>query len=197
MAKKDLKKPKFTPQQMLFIDNYILDKNVKFTAQRTGLGVQQCYYIKSLKKVKDEIDRRCTDIAERCDLSAEMVLNELKRIAFYDVKDHIKNIRTNVPENIKDKKKQKEEQEHFIELEDFEKLDGRAIAEITEKIGKYGLPEIKIKAHSKMEALKVLADWFKGGHGDAVTNVQININELKDKSAQEVATEYMNIINGA
>ena len=86
-------------------------------------------------------------------------------------------------------------QETFIELQDFDHIDGRAIAEITEKIGKYGLPEIKIKTHSKMDALKTLAEYFKSGDGSTTNNVQININDLKGKSAQHLSNEYLNAIN--
>jgi len=194
MAQKNLDKPKFTDVEILFINNYLLDSNFKFTSQRTGIKEQQCRKLYKREHVNDELLRRRNEIAEKCDLNVEMVLNELKRCAFYDIKDHVKNVRTNVPKQIKDGKKQKEEAEHFLELRDFDEIDGRAIAEISEKIGKYGLPEIKIKAHSKMEALKVLADWFKSGEGSGNTNVQININDLKGKSASELSAEYMNAL---
>jgi hypothetical protein len=197
MAKKDLQKPEFSDIEQFFMNNYLLDHNMKFVSQRTGLAIQRCYALIKKEEIRAELDRRQMEIAEKCDITVEMLLNELKRIALYDIKEHVKNIRTNIPTHkpIKDKKKQKEEFEHFIELREFDELDGRAIAEISEKIGKYGLPELKIKTHSKIDALKTLLEWFKAGHGDINNNIQINISEQKGRSAQDLASEYMNALD--
>ena len=191
-----MKQQKLTLEEELLVSNYLLDRNVRFTSQRTAIPVRRCYYLLRKEHVETEISQRARDIAERCDITAEQVLNEIARIAFYDIKQHIKTVRTNVIGQIEDNEKQKEDHETFLELQDWDEIDGRAIAEITEKYNKDGLPEIKIKAHSKMEALKVLAEWFKGGHGEGQTNIQINVNDLKGKSAQEVAADYQSMING-
>lgn len=198
MAVVDLVPVEISSEERVFVSSFLLDHNVKFAAQRTNIPVRRCYHFLQQDRVKQLILEKSSQIAARCDLNVEQVLNELKRVAFFDVKDIIKNVRTNVPksEPIKNKKKKKESQEHFIEYEDWENVDGRCLAEVKETIGRYGIPELSIKPYDKMAALKTLAEWFKGGNSVNLTINQINIGDMKNKTAQEAAMDYQSLISG-
>ena len=86
MAEKDIKVVEFKDIELMVINNYLLDHNYKFTAQRCGLQYRQCYDIVNKPHVREEITRRQNEVAEKCDLSLEMVLNELKRVLFMTLK---------------------------------------------------------------------------------------------------------------
>lgn len=197
MAGKDLAVDVLSPEEKIFVSSFLLDRNVKFTAQRVGLPVSACYAMLKRPEVCVAITEKAEAIAEKCDLSVEMVLNEFKRIALYDIKEHVQMVRTNVPESqpVKNKKKQKEAQDFHVQLKDFDEIDGRAISEISEKIGRYGIPEIVIKTHDKVAALKALLEWFKGGNQTVVNINQFNIGEMKGQTAQELSANYQILIN--
>ena len=109
---------------------------------------------------------------------AQEVLNELKRIAFYDIKDHVKNYSAS-----------------GVTLEELDEIDGRAIAELTENSTSDGITYTTIKAHNKLKALEILANWFKGVPEQKHLHFHVEDADVKSKSASEWASDYSQLLN--
>lgn len=77
-----------TPKQQAFVHEYLLDKNATQAAIRAGYSLKTAASIgeENLKKpeIRAAIDAGLNDLAARVGVSAEMVLRERKRIAFFD-----------------------------------------------------------------------------------------------------------------
>lgn len=77
-----------TPKQQAFVEHYLVDKNATQAAIRAGYSLKTAASIgeENLKKpeIRAAIDAGLNDLAARVGVSAEMVLRERKRIAFFD-----------------------------------------------------------------------------------------------------------------
>jgi phage terminase small subunit len=77
-----------TPKQAAFVREYLVDKNATQAAIRAGYSVKTAASIgeENLRKpeIRTAIDVGLTDLATRVGITAEMVLRERKRIAFFD-----------------------------------------------------------------------------------------------------------------
>jgi phage terminase small subunit len=77
-----------TPKQAAFVREYLVDKNATQAAIRAGYSVKTAASIgeENLRKpeIRTAIDVGLADLATRVGITAEMVLRERKRIAFFD-----------------------------------------------------------------------------------------------------------------
>ena len=77
-----------TPKQQAFVEHYLVDKNATQAAIRAGYSLKTAASIgeENLRKpeIREAIDVGLNDLAARVGVSAEMVLRERKRIAFFD-----------------------------------------------------------------------------------------------------------------
>ncbi len=80
-----------TPKQQKFVEEYLKDLNATQAAIRAGYSVKNAFKIGSeqLHKttVKQAIEGAISKRNERAELTQDMVVNELRAIAFADVKD--------------------------------------------------------------------------------------------------------------
>ena len=84
-------KGQLTPKQARFVSEYLVDLNGKQAAIRTGYSPKtaevQASQLLSLPKVKAAVAAGKALQLERADLSASRVLEELRRLAFADVRN--------------------------------------------------------------------------------------------------------------
>jgi phage terminase small subunit len=79
---------KLTPKQQRFIEEYLIDLNATQAAIRAGYSADSAN--KHARRlvvhggISAEIARRQAEIAQKCALSAERVLEEIRRVALYD-----------------------------------------------------------------------------------------------------------------
>lgn len=135
---------KLSDKQQRFIEEYLVDLNATAAARRAGYSERNADKIGpellGKTRVAAAIQALRTKLTEKAEISALAVLNELRRIAFSDMRK----FSTWGPSGVK--------------LLDSEKLDddaARCVAEVTETVTKEG-GSIKFKLHNKVEALKLL-----------------------------------------
>lgn len=82
-------KPKLTDKQRRFVEEYLLDCNGAAAARRAGYSEKTANRIATtlLSKVviQEEIARAMTKLANKLEIKAETVLEELARLAFSDI----------------------------------------------------------------------------------------------------------------
>ena len=155
-----------TAKQQAFVREYLIDLNATQAAIRAGYspssaGESGCENLTN-SKIKDEIDKAMAIRSKRTGITAERVLQELARIAFFD---------STVVANVNGR--------GSVELMPTDMLgaDDRAcIAEISETTTKDG-GSVKVKYHDKLKALDILAKHLK------LTNETVTL-EVSDKLAQ-------------
>lgn len=124
--------------QLQFCNEYIIDKNGTQAAIRAGYNPHSAHVHASkllkMAKVQKKIQELTRTLAEKCGVSAEMVMQEYKRLAFYDVFEQIDPNTGELKAN----------------------SDGRLISSISITPTIYGYKRV-IKFHGKDKALEVLA----------------------------------------
>lgn len=82
------KEPKLTPRQLRFVEEYLVDLNAKNAAIRAGSEAkradQQGYEYLSKPEIASEIERRMKERSQISNITAQRVLQEIARMAFYD-----------------------------------------------------------------------------------------------------------------
>lgn len=95
-----------TAKQQRFIENYLLDLNATQAAIRAGYSKrtanEQGTQLLNNPAIKTAIDAAKMKRSEKAEISAERVLLEIQRIAFYDPVDLIQVIRDALPDEISD-----------------------------------------------------------------------------------------------
>ncbi len=134
-----------TPKQQRFMQEYFIDCNATQAAIRAGYSPRTAYSIgqENLKKpdVRDAINKALDARADRCEISAERVLKELARVAFTDLRQVAKWTRKGLEAKPSD------------ELEDDAAAALQEVSQHTTEAG----AQVKVKLHSKIEALDKLA----------------------------------------
>lgn len=86
-----MKERKLTPKQELFVKEYLVDLNAKRAAIRAGYSERNADKIGSQlldnSRVRDAINAAKEQRAEKVEVSAERVIKEIMRMAFYDPAD--------------------------------------------------------------------------------------------------------------
>jgi phage terminase small subunit len=81
------------PKQKLFVAEYLKDKNGKQAAIRAGYSPKtaevQASRLLSVAKVRTVVDESLEKLHKKLDISAERIREELARIAFADMADHV------------------------------------------------------------------------------------------------------------
>lgn len=79
-----------TPKQQRFVDEYLIDLNGKQAAIRAGYSVRRAEVTASelltLRKVSEAVEAAMKDREERTHITQDRVLQELARIAFFDIR---------------------------------------------------------------------------------------------------------------
>jgi len=133
---------KLTPKQILFVKEYVCDKNATQAAIRAGYSKQTARAIGSenLTKpaVRAAIDAEIQKLKVRAELSAERVIAEYMRIAFADIRDAIC---WNVDE---------------VDVKPSTEMCDRTASAISE-VNVTPSGAIKVKMHDKLKALDALS----------------------------------------
>lgn len=153
---------KLTDKQKKFVEEYLIDLNATQAAIRAGYKPENAQQIGSenLSKlvISEAIQKAMNKRSARTEITQDMVLNELAKIAFSNGSDFAKVTTKKCKRQVWDQESEtyveKEVDEQFVELIDTDKLSPEkkaAIAEISE--GKFG---ISVKSCDKVKALELL-----------------------------------------
>lgn len=167
-----------TDNEKRFIMTYVLNFNIKETASIIGLSPSTCRSYLKKPEVEKEVNHFRTTIAEKCGVTMERVLNELSRIAFYDIGDHVEQIT-----------------DSGVTFKDFDEMDTRVLSEVTTNSTSDGMTYTTIKTPPKIKALEILANIFKGQPAEQHVHFHVTKEELDNKTAAEAAQDYNSLLN--
>lgn len=138
-------KPKLTPKQQRFVDEYLINLNATQAAIKAGYSAKTAYAIGNENLSKPEIvaaiSKAKAKRAAKTEITAERVLEELGRIAFANAGDFFNWGPDGI--TIRDKGDLTREQQSIV-------------AEVAQTTTKYG-GSVRVKLHDKMAALNLLA----------------------------------------
>lgn len=133
---------KLTNKQKLFCDEYLIDLNVTQAAIRAGYKPQyadkRAYTLLDKPAIKEYLDKRMKDREQRTEITQDMVLQELAKIAFAKPTDFFR---------VEDMGQYK--RVDIIATKDIPDSKVAAIASI-----KQGANGIEVKLHDKVRALE-------------------------------------------
>lgn len=135
---------RLTDKQKCFVDQYLIDLNATQAAIRAGYSKKtaeaQASRLLTKVNIQESIRTRQLKLQEKAELTQEMVVNELKKIGFSDMKKYV----TWGPGGVTLK--------DSSELEDE---DAACISEVSESKAITG-GSIKFKLHDKVKSLELL-----------------------------------------
>lgn len=146
---------KLTPKQQRFVEEYLIDLNATRAAIRAGYSEKRAseigYQLLQKTTVQIAIDSAQQRRSERTEITQDMVLQELARIGFSDIRKIVRWGNTTMAPGVNNAGEETMEVCHGLALvgaDDIDDETAAAIAEISE--GREGL---KIKLHDKKGAL--------------------------------------------
>lgn len=107
---------KLTPKQTRFVDEYLKDRNASAAAKRAGYNPDSGRHLTAKPHIRAAINRRVEKAAQRADLTAQRVLDELARLGFSNMLDYVR---------ISD------QGEPFVDLSGISRDQAAAIQEVT------------------------------------------------------------------
>lgn len=133
---------KLTPRQRLFASEYLVDLNATQAAVRAGYSRKNADQIGNqllgkaivAKAIQDAMTKR----EKRTEITQDMVIAQLAKVAFADIKDFVS------------------WDDEGIKIQDSAKVDGTLLNEVSENISELGGRTIKVKRHDAMKALELL-----------------------------------------
>jgi len=175
-----------TEKQMAFIKHYVLIRNATQAAIKAGYKERSApvtaHRLLDKPAVKAEISRRMRLALQKSDVGLDRIVNELAKIAFYDIKSHVAHMN-----------------EHGVTFKELKDIDGNAIASINEKLHKDGIVSVEVRTHSKVEALKALLNHFGQIKTPTGANMNLNINVDGTKTpetAARIIASYRQLLQG-
>lgn len=187
---------KLTPKQKIFCDEYLVDlnatraykaayKNIKKDETANAAASRMLRNV----KVKDYIDKRIKDREKRTEITQDMVIQELSKIAFAKGTDFAKVVEKSYMKPILDDQGHKvDEEEVFykdvevIETDNLTEDQKRAISSI--KSTKFG---VSVETYDKVKALELL-----GKHlGMFTDKVEVNGNMNVNNPFENLTTEQL------
>jgi hypothetical protein len=168
-----------------FACSFLMDLNVKFAAKRCGIKVTKARAWLKDPDVVNFISEKGKEYEQKCDVTIEQCLNELKKPAFFTW-DEIAD----------DFKVELEAGKVGITLKDFNDMDTSAIQSLNCKINAQGVPYVEVKPYDKLEALKLLIDNLKGYQGPKSVHIHLDSEKVKNMTSQEISANYQLIVNG-
>lgn len=152
---------RLTDKQKRFVEEYLVDLNATQAAVRAGYSEKTAGQIgeQNLKKleIQDALAKAMAARSERTEITQDMVLRELARVAFANGTDFARIVSTPVPTTVVDEEgnlQQVIRRTQRVELVDTDRVTPEkraAIAGIKE--GKHG---IEVKSYDKVRALELL-----------------------------------------
>lgn len=144
---------KLTEKQKRFVDEYLIDLNATKAAIRAGYSKKTANRIgtENLSKlvVREHISTRMKDREKRTEITQDMVLQELAKIAFDDIKNYLSYKTEKTVVGTDELGKPIIDYKIVIDLKDSNTIDSRNISEVSQ--GKNG--QFKFKLYCKDTAL--------------------------------------------
>lgn len=134
---------KLTPKQKLFCKYYLISLNATDAAIKAGyskktadvIGIQNLGKLNIKKYIEERMNKR----AEKLEITADKVLEEIAKLAFANTTDIL------------------EITDHGVNIKDLSKLDTTCIASAEEVFDKEGMRVgVKVKLHDKTKNLELL-----------------------------------------
>ena len=153
-----------TKKQQRFAQEYLVDLNATQAAIRAGYSaksarVKGCDLLKD-PRIKEIIDKRLEELAERTRMTQEQVFQELVKVAKADMTTFA----TWGPEGVQ-----------FKDSAELRPEDTAAVAEVSQTVTEHGGTR-RIRLHDKLKALEMLSRYF-GMFNDATKeDLTINVN---------------------
>lgn len=137
-----------TVKQQNFAQEYLVDFNAGQAAIRAGYSkrsarVKGCELLKD-PRIKEIIDKRLEELAERTRMTQEQVFQELVKVAKADMSDFA----TWGPEGVQ-----------FKDSAELRPEDTAAVAEVSQTVTEHGGTR-RIRLHDKLKALEMLSRYF-------------------------------------
>lgn len=167
-----------TAKQQRFVDEYLKDLNATQAAIRAGYSKktadQQASRLLTNVKIRAYLAERQDDRSKRTEITQDMVLKELAKIGFSDIRKVVRWGTTEIVAGVDDEGEATIEVHHGLSLvgaDDIDDATAAAISEISE--GRDGL---KVKLHDKKSALvdigRHLGMFAAPGHIDLDTELK-------------------------
>jgi phage terminase small subunit len=144
-----------TPKQQRFVEEYLVDLNATQAAIRAGFSKataeQQGHQLLKKTSVAEAIKKTMDDRAKRTGITADRVLEELGKIAFYNPGRVFGVDKDGLP---------------YIDFSEATEDDWRVVAEVTNETTRKAIPEgdgyetttkVKVKHQCKLQALNSIA----------------------------------------
>ena len=174
MSSLDLLSNELDEEQRLFVSSFVLDFNFTATSRRTGISVPRCKKMHKLPVVEQAIDQVKSKIAEICDVTSAQVLNELKRIAFYDINEHVKHLNSS-----------------GVTFKELEELEPNTVATSRDSIintrnfVNIVVPKVQFfennkDKYSKKDLRQYIGDWFDRDFLDFTTDLMSKQSKKKE-----------------
>lgn len=160
-----------------FCHQYAIDLDPQASARRCAITLREAN-----KYLRNPLVKKCvadihSNVLEHCNITLQEILNELKRIAFFDIKGVVKHLN-----------------ENGVVFHDLDDIDGRATAEIKQAHTKDGHTYAMIKPHRKLDALKCLLEYFKDT--PAEQHLHIHTDEVKNQNPEEALDYFNSLLDG-
>ena len=186
MSSKDIAVlPRITDNQAKFVTLYLETPILKYCAEQLGTSLSTLYTWLKRKNVNTHLQHYRAKIAEKCPFTLEQVANEAGRIAFYDVKQHIKAINQD-PSATNDS--------FLMSYKDLDKLDGRALKNVKEKLVD-GVPMVVVEPYEKDKFLRILADILKSQDPEKHVHVHLSAEDLAKRDIHGAAQAYQELMD--
>ena len=156
MAENSAPKKELTAKQKAFVQEYLIDLNATQAAIRAGYSTDTAKVIGSENLTKPDIQEAIQEAMaareKRTEITQEMVLRELAKIAGVDIKNYL-SYRTEKTVVGTDEETGEPivDYSHIVDLKDSEQVDGTLISEIQLQKG-----NLKFKLHDRVKALELL-----------------------------------------
>ena len=150
-----------TEKQKRFVDEYLKDLNGTQAYIRAGYKSKNpdvdCQKLLGNSRVQSHIQKRKADRERRTEITQDMVVAELAKVAFVDIKDYLRygTERTDTGE-VDEEGNPVFEYRQIVEAKPSDQVDGSLVSEVS--LGKDGT--FKFKLHDKMAALDKLGRHF-------------------------------------
>lgn len=180
-----------TAKRQRFVEEYLVDLNATQAAIRAGYSaktaMEQGYQLLQISSVADAIEKARAELSKRTEITQDMVLKELARIGFSDIRKAVKwqsNVAVAAPDFMADHIDVDEMMEkgldaikpaiaNQVELVDSTEIDDDTAAAIAE-IAQTDRGGLKVKFHDKRAALVDIGRHL-GMFKDGASTVNVNI----------------------
>lgn len=173
--------PGLSHKEKIFCIEYLKSYNVKNSAARAGIPLNECYKLIKTKKIREGLKAIQTRREEDLYLEGINIIQMYMSIAFADITDYVEFGTEEVPVTDSygrimrdDDGEPRMQTRNYIRLKESSKIDGRLIQEV-----KQGRDGVSVKLFDKMEALNKLAKYMDV-YNESTTN-KLNMELLETR----------------